>query len=211
VDKTVLAEEQVDSNMRSWRSGAKVEKKLLQQWFVKTAVFAERLAAGLTSGSLKHGWRDVVDLQKHWIGDIKGYFCDCIVDIKDLKCGTGEDPTVSSKEPVRLWFSNPESLKNARYFIIRPDHFLSETEDCVAEEFKNGMKLMKLQIVNPATNVALPVFTGPTDVLPCVPPSSDIRVDEVLSDSEYGDLATNESALSEIHDILKQLNVSTIL
>jgi leucyl-tRNA synthetase len=41
IDQTVLAEEQVNSNQRSWRSGALVEKKLLKQWFIKTTAFAK--------------------------------------------------------------------------------------------------------------------------------------------------------------------------
>lgn len=41
VDRTVLAEEQVDLNQRSWRSGALVEKKLLKQWFIRTTAFAK--------------------------------------------------------------------------------------------------------------------------------------------------------------------------
>lgn len=41
VDNTVLAEEQVDLNQRSWRSGALVEKKMLKQWFIKTTAFAK--------------------------------------------------------------------------------------------------------------------------------------------------------------------------
>jgi len=35
IDQTVLANEQVDNEGRSWRSGAKVERKLLRQWFLK--------------------------------------------------------------------------------------------------------------------------------------------------------------------------------
>lgn len=41
IDKTVLAEEQVDINNISWRSGAKVEKRLLNQWFIRTTAFAK--------------------------------------------------------------------------------------------------------------------------------------------------------------------------
>ena len=41
VDETVLANEQVDAEGRSWRSGALVEKKHLEQWFFKITDYAE--------------------------------------------------------------------------------------------------------------------------------------------------------------------------
>jgi hypothetical protein len=44
VDQTVLADEQVDTNGCSWRSGAKVEKKLLNQWFIRTTCFSKYLS-----------------------------------------------------------------------------------------------------------------------------------------------------------------------
>ena len=40
IDNTVLANEQIDSNGCSWRPGAKVERKLMRQWFFKIREFA---------------------------------------------------------------------------------------------------------------------------------------------------------------------------
>lgn len=48
VDQTVLANEQV-INGKSWRSGAKVEKRELRQWFFKTTHYADHLLQGLKS------------------------------------------------------------------------------------------------------------------------------------------------------------------
>ena len=41
VDGTVLANEQVDEAGRSWRSGAQVERRYLEQWFLKMSDYAE--------------------------------------------------------------------------------------------------------------------------------------------------------------------------
>jgi leucyl-tRNA synthetase len=41
VDETVLANEQVDADGRSWRSGALVEQRELDQWFLKITDYAE--------------------------------------------------------------------------------------------------------------------------------------------------------------------------
>ena len=60
VDKTVLANEQVDNLGRSWRSGALVEKKMLKQWFFKITKYAEELQNELLDRSCKinAGWMD---------------------------------------------------------------------------------------------------------------------------------------------------------
>ena len=71
VDQTVLADEQVDGEGRSWRSGAPVEKKPLKQWFFRTTAFAESLFSGLEDPSLVN-WKDIIAAQKNWLGPPSG-------------------------------------------------------------------------------------------------------------------------------------------
>ena len=69
IDKTVLANEQVDAQGRSWRSGAIVEKKSLEQWFLRTTAFTEDLLKELDNEPVKSGWpENVRQMQKNWIG-----------------------------------------------------------------------------------------------------------------------------------------------
>ena len=69
VDATVLANEQVIDG-RGWRSGALVERRKLNQWFLKITDFAEDLLDGL--GTLDQ-WPDKVRLmQENWIGKSQG-------------------------------------------------------------------------------------------------------------------------------------------
>ena len=66
IDNTVLANEQVDSEGKSWRSGAIVEKKLLTQWFLKITDYAEELLQDLEK---LNEWPERVKLmQENWIG-----------------------------------------------------------------------------------------------------------------------------------------------
>ena len=69
VDMTVLANEQVIDG-KGWRSGAPVERRKLNQWFLKITDFAEELLEGL--GTLDQ-WPDKVRLmQENWIGKSRG-------------------------------------------------------------------------------------------------------------------------------------------
>ncbi len=69
VDMTVLANEQVVDG-RGWRSGALVEKRQLDQWFLKITQFAPDLLEGLDT---LEKWPEKVRLmQKNWIGKSTG-------------------------------------------------------------------------------------------------------------------------------------------
>ena len=69
VDETVLANEQVIDG-KGWRSGADVEKKIIDQWAFKIEDFAEELLSELES--LKEWPEQVKTMQKNWIGKSTG-------------------------------------------------------------------------------------------------------------------------------------------
>lgn len=117
VDKTVLANEQVDENGHSWRSGAKVEKKLLKQWFLRTTNFAKELYDGLDDTSLED-WDEVIKMQKNWFGEATGYNFQLELFYVD--------PNRQKMETITLWTEKPEQLLNPGFIAIKSDHFLCE-------------------------------------------------------------------------------------
>lgn len=111
VDQTVLADEQVDENGRSWRSGALVEQKLLKQWFIKTTNYAKPLLDALAD---LPEWYGVKGMQANWIGECTG----CYFDFK-LKVN-GEE----TGETLSAYSSSPEMVFGAAYLGVLPSHRL---------------------------------------------------------------------------------------
>lgn len=110
IDQTVLANEQVDNEGKSWRSGAKVERKLLRQWFFKITDYAEQLLADLDQ---LNGWPERVrTMQANWIGKSTGAQVTFTTE-------TGEEITVFTTRPDTLW--------GATFMVISPEHSLVET------------------------------------------------------------------------------------
>lgn len=106
IDQTVLANEQVDGQGRSWRSGAIVEKKLLRQWFLKITDYADRLVGDLDQLS---GWPEKVKtMQANWIGRSVGAYL--------------EFPIVGLAEKVAVFTTRPDTVYGVSYVVLAPEH-----------------------------------------------------------------------------------------
>nr|CAD7569838.1 unnamed protein product [Timema californicum] len=145
VDQTVLADEQVDENGCSWRSGAKVEKKLLNQWFIRATQFAKSLYDGLSDPLLKN-WRDIIKVQKHWIGECDGTTFE--FELEGIK----------SETRVNVWTRNPESVLEATFIAVSPGSVLDKLDP--GEIFSENTVFRKLSLSarNPFTQALLPVY-----------------------------------------------------
>ncbi|HEY9295322.1 MAG TPA: leucine--tRNA ligase, partial [Phormidium sp.] len=109
VDQTVLANEQVDSEGRSWRSGAIVEKKKLRQWFLKITDYAEQLLQDLDKLT---GWPDrVKSMQANWIGKSVGAYL--------------EFPIVGMDEKIGVFTTRPDTVYGVSYVVLAPEHPLT--------------------------------------------------------------------------------------
>jgi leucyl-tRNA synthetase len=110
IDQTVLANEQVDADGKSWRSGAIVERKLLRQWFLKITDYAEQL---LTDLDKLTGWPERVKLmQANWIGKSVGAYL--------------EFPIVGMDEKIGVFTTRPDTVYGVSYVVLAPEHPLTQ-------------------------------------------------------------------------------------
>ncbi|KAJ5362322.1 Aminoacyl-tRNA synthetase class 1a anticodon-binding [Penicillium brevicompactum] len=174
VDKTVLANEQVDANGFSWRSGAKVEKLNLKQWFFRITEFKEALLKDLDS--LSEGWPErVLTMQRNWLG--KSYGAKVTFPVTVNSAG-GEQINVD------VFTTRPDTLYGVEYLALSLNHpivlkaaetnealrnFLSEASS-FAPDSKAGYRLPDVEVSHPMRTVDtetshlqrnLPVFVAP--------------------------------------------------
>ncbi|OGN45268.1 MAG: leucine--tRNA ligase, partial [Caulobacterales bacterium RIFCSPHIGHO2_01_FULL_67_30] len=125
VDNTVLANEQVIDG-RGWRSGAVVEKRKLNQWFLRITDYADDLIDGLKT---LDRWPEKVRLmQENWIGRSKG--------LQMTWKWAGEAPA-ASPDGLEIYTTRPDTLYGASFMGIAPDHpiakALAEADTAVAD------------------------------------------------------------------------------
>ena len=111
IDNTVLANEQVIDG-RGWRSGALVEKRKLNQWFLRITDYADDLIDGLAT--LEGRWPEKVRLmQENWIGRSKG--------LQMTWKWAGEAPA-ASPDGLEIYTTRPDTLFGASFMGVAPDH-----------------------------------------------------------------------------------------
>ena len=111
VDKTVLANEQV-INGRCWRHpDVEVEKRDLEQWFLKITDYADRLLDDLAT--LDRWPQKVRVMQTNWIGRSMGAEVDFAID-------------GLPGESVRIYTTRPDTLFGATFMVLAPEHPLVE-------------------------------------------------------------------------------------
>ncbi len=108
VDQTVLANEQVIDG-RGWRSGAVVEKRDIEQWFIRITDYAQELLDDLDK---LPGWPEqVVTQQRNWIGRSEGV---------QMHFGI-ED----SDQTLEIYTTRPDTLMGVTYVAVAAEHPLA--------------------------------------------------------------------------------------
>ena len=136
VDMTVLANEQVIDG-RGWRSGALVEKKKLNQWFLKITDFADELLEGLET---LDQWPEKVRLmQENWIGKSQGL---------NLTFNL-----VGGDDGIDVFTTRPDTLFGASFVAIAAEHPLAQAlaenaprlQDFIADCKKGGTTAAEIE------------------------------------------------------------------
>ena len=148
IDQTVIANEQVDSEGRSWRSGALVEKRKLRQWFFKITDYAEQLLQDLDK--LNDWPSNVKIMQANWIGKSTG---------AELSF-----PIVGSDEKITVFTTRPDTVYGVSYVVLAPEHPLvesltsaeqNEAVEAFIQEVKNLSEIDRTSDDRPKRGVAI--------------------------------------------------------
>jgi leucyl-tRNA synthetase len=108
IDQTVLANEQVIDG-RGWRSGAVVEKREIEQWFLKITDYAQELLDDLDK--LPDWPEQVVTMQRNWIGRSEGVLADFGIE--------------GSDEKLTIFTTRPDTLMGVTYMAVAAEHPLA--------------------------------------------------------------------------------------
>src|SRR5687768_10180746 len=165
---TVLSNEQSSGGV-CWRCGTAVEKRNLEQWFLRITDYAEELVEHIKQ--IESTWPEkVLKRQSDWVGRSKGAFVDFAVK--------------GGKQKIRVFTTRIDTIYGATAVVVSPEHPLldelmegsvlkkeidafaerarvkrAEHANTMEEEEKEGMNTGILA-VNPFNEETVPVWVG---------------------------------------------------
>ena len=160
VDQTVLANEQVIDG-RGWRSGALVEQREIEQWFIRITDYADALLDDLDTVD----WPEQVKtMQRNWIGKSQGveFSFERVGHIDRLEVYTTRPDTIMGITYVAVAAQHPIAQAAAQRsgeiasFIEACSH-MSVAEADLAQAPKQGIDTGE-KVIHPLTGEELPVW-----------------------------------------------------
>ena len=162
---TVLANDEVKDGL-SVRGGFPVEQKLMKQWLLRVTAYAQRMLDGLDSLEWSESLKEI---QRNWIGR-----------------STGAEITFDTNigDRVTVYTTRADTLFGTTYMVISPEHPLlkewqpliknwdevatyqeeaahkSDFERGELNKDKTGVRLDGIEVMNPVTHQALPMFVS---------------------------------------------------
>jgi len=164
VDQTVLANEQVIDG-RGWRSDALVERREIDQWFLKITDYADELLKDIDD---LEGWPEQVrTMQRNWIGRSEGVEAT----FKASEAG-GED--------LSVYTTRPDTMAGVTYMAVAAEHPIAQkaaelsakVKAFIAECQQSGTSEATLEtqekkgvdcgvtVINPLTGKHVPVWVA---------------------------------------------------
>ena len=163
VDKTVLANEQVEGGC-CWRCGHEVEKKKMKQWFFKITAYADELLDEIDALD----WPEKIKtMQKNWIGRSEG--AEITFEVE------------GNNEKIKVFTTRPDTLFGATFLVLAPEHpkvkklVTEKTKSEVEDYIKTAVKKSDIErqenkektgvftgsyAINPATGEKIPIWVS---------------------------------------------------
>lgn len=164
VEMTVLANEQVEDG-KGWRSGAPVERKIMNQWFFRITAFSESLLSAIED-QLDRWPAKVRTMQTNWIGKSQGAELTFqLVGRKDvLKIYTTRPDTIFGASFMGLSAGHPLAKEVAKAHpevasFIKECEALGTSEAAIEKAEKKGVDT-GLKAIHPVTGAEIPIWVA---------------------------------------------------
>ena len=111
--ETVLANEQVTEG-RCWRCDSEVEKRDLEQWYIKITAYAQELLDDLDK---LPGWPErVKQMQANWIGRSEG------AEVDFTLCDADGEPIPGDEGKITVFTTRADTLFGNTFFLLAPEY-----------------------------------------------------------------------------------------